>query len=1023
VLEGFLEWLRLPGRTDWEIEHDEVLPSRPPQPKPIPTGLDPRVADLVRASGITSLYSHQAETIDLCLQGKDVVLATNTASGKTLAYQCAVLDRLMRDPHARGLFLFPLKALERDQRDAFMSLATDTGITAAVYDGDTPEAERRKIKSKPPRVLITNPDMLHMGLLAYHDTWREFFANLRHVVLDEVHTYKGIFGSHISQVILRMRRVCGIYGSRPQFVACSATVSNPGHLVSRLIGREVSVVDQSGAPSSKRHFVFLNPVLSPYTVASRLFVKALESGLKTIVFTRARKITELITTWVMRDSPHLRHRISSYRAGFLPEERREIEKKLFSGQMDGVISTSALEMGIDVGGLDLCVLVGYPGTIINTWQRGGRVGRAKRPSAIVMIAGNDALDQYFLHNPKDFFGRNCEEAILDPLNREVLKRHIPCAAAETQILPEEEWTKSPEVISVLQELEHAGTLYRVKENGPLHSAMRRPQREVDLRGIGSSFPIFLEDKKTLIGNSSGIRAFTECHEGAVYLHRARQYLVTKLDLKRQNVVVKPGTLNYYTRALSEKDTEILGAPIRSRNFPGFTVQEARLKVTERIIAYEKRKTSGQELIGLVDLELPPIHFETVGIWIEIPDTAKDAIQKMGLHFMGGIHAMEHAAISMFPLFALCDRDDIGGISTPQHEQVCRAAVFIYDGHPGGVGLSHRAFEVIEELLQKTKRLVEDCPCDEGCPSCIHSPKCGSGNKPLDKQACLKTLEFLLDPEKAATPKVIRRKKAKAETSVPEAARGGQKETVPTLTGKHRSPAVIFPDLNPSAGPASRRSTGTRGSAPRPTPSAREDPAPAVTTSKRLKNGDQMDDTQSAAKARRVVTFDLETQKLAHEVGGWRNIRKMRLSLGVAHSEEEGFRTFTEDNVSELITMLKSADLVVGFNQMGFDYEVLAAYTKENLRTLPNLDILAVVKNALGFRLSLDHLAQFTLGKQKSGDGTLAAAWFKEGKFDLLQRYCRDDVSITRDLYEFGRENSFLRYKGKNGGISKVPVSW
>jgi DEAD/DEAH box helicase domain-containing protein len=1052
VLASFLEWLHLAGRSDWNVEHDEVLPAKPAKHKPLPPALDSRVVDLVRASGVTALYSHQADTIEQSLLGKDVVLATSTASGKTLAYQCAVLDKLVRDPDARSLLLFPLKALERDQRDAFLNLAAGAGITAAVYDGDTPEAERRRIKSHPPRVLITNPDMLHMGLLAYHDTWRPFFANLAYVVLDEVHTYKGIFGSHISQALLRMCRVCGIYGSKPQFIACSATIANPAALVSRLIGRDVTVVDQSGAPSSQRHFVFVNPILSPYTVASRMFVKALESGLKTIVFTRARKITELITTWVMRDAPKLRDRISSYRAGFLPEERREIEAKLFSGQMDGVISTSALEMGIDVGGLDLCVLVGYPGTIINTWQRGGRVGRAKRPSAIVMIAGNDALDQYFLRNPKDFFGRACEEAILDPLNKEVLKRHIPCAAAETPILPDEEWTKAPEVAHVLEELEDWAVLYRTKKNGPLHSAARRPQREVDLRGIGTSFPIFLQDNKTVIGGSSGIRAFTECHEGAVYLHRARQYLVTKLDLERQNVVVKPANLDYYTRALSEKDTEILGAPVRSRDFPGFTIREARLKVTERIIAYEKRKTSGQELIGLVDLELPPLHFETIGIWIEIPDATKERIQELGLHFMGGIHAMEHAAISMFPLFALCDRDDIGGISTPQHEQVCRAAVFIYDGRPGGVGLAHRAFDVIEELLQKTRKLVQECPCEEGCPSCIHSPKCGSGNKPLDKEACIRTLEFLLDPEKATKPDVVRRKKAdtaaaamngpalaqpiredpepQGETSRPAAQKGLGAGHGRSAEGR-KPHGLIFPEMlqsRPEAGAsvsalepnASRgRNNGTR---------ARGGKRHGESSRMAGDNGSRGSEEESEMNradngAGKVVVFDLETQKLAHEVGGWRNIRKMRLSIGVAHSHEEGYRTFTEDNVSELIALLKAADLVVGFNQLGFDYEVLRAYTQEDLRSLPNLDILAHVKATLGFRLSLDHLAHFTLGKKKSGEGTMAAAWFREGKMDLLEQYCRDDVSITRDLYEFGKNNGFLKYQRKDRAIAEVRVNW
>ena len=380
--------------------------------------------------------------------------------------------------------------------------------------------------------------MLHLGLLAFHDIWKDFFSHLSFIVLDEVHTYKGIFGSHISQVLLRTLRVCARHGASPQFIACSGTVANPGAFVSRLIGREPAVIDRSGAPTSKRHFIFLNPVLSPNTIAARLFVKALESGLKTIVFTRARKITELITTWVLHDAPHLKNRISSYRAGFLPEERRYIEAKLFSGEMDGVISTSALEMGIDVGGLDLCLLVGYPGTIINTWQRGGRVGRAGRPSAIVMLAGNDALDQYFLRNPRDFFERTCEEAILDPFNSEVLKRHLPCAAAETPIFPEEEWSRQPEIQTALEELEQDGALYR-GEDGSWRSASRRPHRGVDLRGIGESYAIFLEDRKTLIGSSSGMRAFTECHEGAVYLHRTRQYVVTKLDLERRNVLVKP----------------------------------------------------------------------------------------------------------------------------------------------------------------------------------------------------------------------------------------------------------------------------------------------------------------------------------------------------------------------------------------------------------------------------------------------------------------------------------------------------
>jgi DEAD/DEAH box helicase domain-containing protein len=418
------------------------------------------------------------------------------------------------------------------------------------------------------------------------------------------------------------------------------------------------------------------------------------------------------------------------------------------------------------------------------------------------------------------------------------------------------------------------------------------------------------------------------------------------------------------------------------------VHEANLKVTERITGYEKRRTSGQELIGVVDLNLPPLHFETVGIWIEIPDKVKKTIRDLDFDFMGGIHAMEHAAISMFPLFALCDRDDIGGISTPEHPQVCRAAVFIYDGHSGGVGLSHRAFDIIEELLQKTRLLVEKCPCETGCPSCIHSPKCGSGNKPLDKTACLLTLEFLLNPASLEKP-VANLSLLKGAGKKPKTIRRPASSRSDVPAKEHKAPRrkpVIFPDLE-QAEPKTEK--------PRMNLSSRSD----------------------------VVIFDLETQKLAEDVGGWRNVRKMGLSIAVVHTEQNGFLTFTEANVADLIAVLKGAGLVVGFNHIRFDYEVLKAYTSEDLRMLPNLDILVDVEAALGHRLSLDHLATFTLGEQKSGKGTDAVKWFREGRMDLLEKYCRDDVRITRDLYRFGLDNGFLRYQRKNGQIASLQVSW
>ncbi len=1014
MLKSFLENVESARSGQWELVHHERMPARPARTEPLPSEVDPEVAGLVTNAGISELYSHQAEAIRLSLQGKHVALATSTASGKTLAYQVPVISKLIADPSARALFLFPLKALERDQRDAFAQLAGPADLSVAVYDGDTPDGERRKIRKAPPRVLITNPDMLHVAMLAHHDIWREFFAHLVFVVLDEVHTYKGIFGSHIAQVLARLRRICSLYGGSPQFFACSATISNPGELFSRLVGHEAMVVDQSGAASPGRHFLFLRPELSPYTVATRLFVAGLKAGLKTIVFTRARRVTELITTWVMAEAPEMKPRISSYRAGFLPDERREIERRLFSGLMDGVITTSALEMGIDVGGLDLCILVGYPGTIISTWQRGGRVGRGGKESAIALIAANDALDQYFLSHPADFFARECERAILDPFNEEVLKRHLPCAAAESPLQPGEEWIAQPAVRSVADELVVEGRLYRPGNTSAWYATATRPHREVDLLSIGSSFTIFRADGKRPLGSSSGSRVFSECHEGAVYLHRAGQYLITRLDLKRKNVFAKKTRVNYYTRAVSEKDTEIVRAPTASQEFPGYVVREARLKVTEQITGYEKRRASSQELMGFVDLDLPAVHFETVGIWIEIPDEVKTIVEDLELDFMGGIHALEHANISIFPLFALCDRDDVGGISTPHHVQVGKAAIFIYDGHPGGVGLAHHMFGRIEEVLDKTRSLVTACACETGCPSCIHSPKCGSGNKPLDKQACLTVLELLLHPEKKESMQSLPQPRSDARTRRVSFPR--QQDMVPGKMVQNRKRTDrarkrIFPDLFSGAGSDALEA---------------RDRGAHVTSG--IKDGASMpgsDHTAPAIAGARagVVVFDLETQRLAQEVGGWRNAARMGVSLAVAHSERDGFLTFSEERIPALIDLLCRADLVVGFNQLRFDYEVLKAYTDVNLQRLPNLDILQEIEKTLGFRLKLDSLAEHTLGRQKSGHGVEAVQWFREGRLDLLEQYCTDDVSITRDLYLFGREHGFLLYKGKDRTIARVRVDW
>ncbi len=919
-------------------------------------GLHPDIRKGLQTLGLDRLFSHQVAAIEHLRKGANVLVATPTASGKSLIYNLAVFEGILNNRDVRALYVFPLKALEQDQMKSLSEWLTvfgDPEISAGIYDGDTTPYRRKKIRTEMPRILFTNPDMLHRGILAHHHNWERLFENLSFVILDEVHTYRGIFGSHLNQVIRRLKRIAAMYGSRPQFILSSATVSNPGAFGESLIGERLEVVRSSGAPRAGRHFIFLNPETSPNFSAARLFVDCVRRGFRTIVFTQSRQVTELIHVWVSRLSPRLRRKISSYRAGFMPEERRRIERRLADGSLLGVVSTSALEMGIDIGYLDVCLLVGYPGTIINTWQRGGRVGRAGRESLIILMAKPDALDQYFVKHPEDLFDRSFEAAVLDPNNPCVVEAHLPCAAAEAPITLADGKYWPVNLSSRLEILERQGALFRTADGEPAWvSARRNPQRHVNIRSTGSTYTIFDRDTGEAIGTIDGGRAFKECHPGAIYLHRARQYVVDRLILGKKDIVAHRSDLHYFTRVRTEKETEIIRT-LRSRPRAQFLVREGELRVTETVTGYEKRGLTGQELMGVFPLDLPPQTFETRGLWLEIEPEIKAYVEAKGGHFMGGIHAIEHGAIGIFPLFALCDRNDIGGICYPFHTQVGKSAIFIYDAYPGGVGLAGHAFEIIEDLLEKTLEHIRTCECEDGCPSCIHSPKCGSGNKPLDKQAAVLIIECLL-----------------GRVSLPDMA----KET----GGKA-----------PAAGPP-------------------EAGAPAVTK-----------------QAPRVVFFDLETRKLAQDVGGWRNVHLMRVSVAVVYdSVENRFVAYEEDDIDTLLSHLAKADLIVGFNVKRFDYRVLGAYTGMDFNTLPTFDILEDVHNRLGFRLSLDHLAKETLSKGKTADGLQAVEWFRNGEMKKLIEYCTRDVVVTRELFEYGIREGHLVYREKGSGRRlRLRVDW
>jgi DEAD/DEAH box helicase domain-containing protein len=694
----------------------------------------------LKKTGVNFLYSHQAQAISMIRSGQSVVVSTPTASGKSLIYNIPVFESILKNQDSRALYLFPLKALAQDQHLGIKEIAnkmetSGQDISSAIYDGDTDPVIRNMIRNNPPRIILTNPDMLHLSFLPYHRSWRKFFRGLRYVIVDEVHTYRGVMGSNMAWVFRRLLRICSYYGQKPVFIFSSATIRNPAALTALLTGAETHSITESGAPQEKKHFFLVDPLLQGASGAAiNLLHKALENGLRTIVYTQSRKMTELIAMWCAEKSGPYKNRISAYRAGFLPEQRREIEAGLSSGELLAVVSTSALELGIDIGHLDLCLLVGYPGSIMATWQRAGRVGRSGQESAVVLIGHEDALDQYFLRYPAEFFSSEPESAVINPYNPNIMAKHLVCGASELPLRKGESFLDA-EVKKSVQNLEKQGRLILSSNKEYYYTRDEYPHKEVDLRGSGRIFCIFDRITGEYLGEIDQSRVFHETHPGAVYLHMGKKYMVDELSLETCSVFVTETGVDYFTKVCTRKVTEIIETYETGRTGSG-EVCSGRLKVTQEVVAYEKRLVRGQKRIGVVPLDLPPIIFETEGFWLTINNVLQDKIENMMMHFMGGIHALEHCLIGTLPMIILTDRNDLGGISTPVHEQLKQGAVFIYDGVPGGIGLSIQAFKFIDKLLHKAKSIITSCGCENGCPACIHSPKCGSGNRPLDKQAAM-----------------------------------------------------------------------------------------------------------------------------------------------------------------------------------------------------------------------------------------------------------------------------------------------
>ncbi len=725
-----------------ELAHLSTIDPVEARTAPLPKGLHPRLRE---ALPFAELYVHQREAWDAAAHGGHVIVTTGTASGKSLAFNLPVLDALAREPKNRALYLYPTKALAQDQARALAELK-GPNVRAAIYDGDTPSERRWQIR-KWANLILTNPDMLHVGVLPHHDRWADVLHNLRFVVVDEAHVYRGVFGSHVGNVLRRLRRLAAVYGAEPQFLLASATIANPGELASSLAGIDATVVDRDAAPRAERTIALWNPELidaelglrvSPLGEASRVMAGLVSRGLRTICFAKSRKAAELIHRFTVdRVDAEIGARLAPYRAGYTPAQRREIERRLVDGDLLGVSATGALELGIDIGLLDCAISVGFPGTVASLRQQWGRAGRRGHGLA-VLVASEDALDQYFMREPEMLLSRRVEAAILDHANPRVLDGHVRAAAFEAPVDDADRATLGTEALErapLLPELKHtkAGWVWAGKD----YPAARVPLRSTN----ADSFTIVEAQTGAVLGLIERERAYSTVHEGAIYLHLGESHLVRELDLTARAAVVTPYTGDYYTQAKKETATAI-EKTLRSERRCGLELAFGRVSVTEQVVAYKKLSIRDQATLETVPLDLPETSFETEAIWYVPADTQLEGLGEMP-KLLATLHAAEHSMIALLPLWAMCDRWDIGGLSTNVHFQTGLPTVFIYDGHPGGVGIAERGFEAFEGWVADTARMLEGCPCVDGCPSCVQSPKCGNLNELLDKDGALTLLRRMV----------------------------------------------------------------------------------------------------------------------------------------------------------------------------------------------------------------------------------------------------------------------------------------
>jgi DEAD/DEAH box helicase domain-containing protein len=733
--EGLIE----DGRGE-QVVYEGRLGARRADTVAVPDDLHPELLEALGRGGVGELYAHQAEALAAARSGHTIV-TTGTASGKSLAFNLPVLDTLAHDRRARALYLYPTKALAQDQARKLTGLKAPF-LRHAIYDGDTPQEERRAVRARS-NLVLTNPDMLNVGVLPHHRQWGDVLANLAWVVVDEAHVYRGVFGSHVANVLRRLRRLARAYGTEPRFVLASATIANPEELARRLTGADCRLVDRDGAPRAERKIAMWNPPLvdeangkraSVLSEASAMLARLVEDGVRTICFMKSRRGVELVQKFTrlrLEDEGRadLAERIAPYRAGYTPSQRREIERRLAEGDLLAVVATNALELGIDVGELEAAICVTFPGTVASLRQMWGRAGRRERGLAIYM-AGEDALDQFFCRHPEDFLARPIESAILDHESESIHLPHLVAAAYELPLTAEDRELLGPRVEAYAERLVRIGEL-RERDGRWVPRGAEFPAGRIALRSASiDSFAVVDERRGEVIGTVEAERAFSTVHPGAVYLHLGQGFEVQELDLRGRTALVREFSGDWYTQP--KKETETYVEEVRQQRMVGpVELYFGMVSVSEEVVAFQKKRVSDHEVLDLLPVDLPEQRFVTQALWYVLPDAmlAEDFPLEV---LQGSLHAAEHAQIAVLPLIAMCDRWDIGGLSTAFHHQTGRSTVFVYDGHPGGVGITRAGFEAFERLVGDALRLISECPCRAGCPSCVQSPKCGNLNEPLSK---------------------------------------------------------------------------------------------------------------------------------------------------------------------------------------------------------------------------------------------------------------------------------------------------